>query len=430
MANKINRRNFLKISAGVAAGVAVSRYSPIPTIHALAQAKTLRLSMWDGTEVKDQVESIMKGFKEKFGADVQVEYNPDTYNDKLLAGLAAGSAPDVFLWWNYPQLVAKKGLQDITSYVTGKSPLDISKYYPQVLNVGRVGDGLYGIPKDWTPRAVYYNKTLFDKAGIKYPTNDWTWDDFLEMAKALTVGTGADKQYGWYCYNDQYPLQGYVWSNGGDYISPDGKTATGFLDSAKTIEALDWYIQLQSKFGVSPTAAQGKTLGNETTMFINGKLAMYDTGIWPLSQFLKTDGLEIGTVLPPRRNKDSKVSVVLHQADWAMNPNAPDKDLAWELLKWQVSPEAATIWGKSGFSLPSQPAVTEALGLLKDPIRKTYFEAVPFITTLPWFIRTSKGDEVGTEINQAIQAAFLGQTPIADALKAAAPIVDGILQSS
>src|SRR5260221_3183329 len=135
MANKINRRNFLKISAGVAAGVAVSRYSPTPTIHALAQAKTLRLSMWDGTEVKDQVEAIMKGFKEKFGADVQVEYNPDTYNDKLLAGLAAGSAPDVFLWWNYPQLVAKKGLQDITSYVTGKSPLDISKYYPQVLNV-------------------------------------------------------------------------------------------------------------------------------------------------------------------------------------------------------------------------------------------------------------------------------------------------------
>src|SRR5262245_42176000 len=282
---KVSRRSFLKLSAGAAAGAAIAKYSSINVVRAQS-AKTLRLSMWDGPEVKPQIEEIMTGFKDKFGADVQIEYTPDNYDTKLFAGLAAGNAPDVFLAWNYPLYIAHKGLADITPYVTGKSPLDLSLYYPQVLNVGRVGKGLYGIPKDWTPRAVYFNKKLFDKAGVKYPTNDWTWDDFLEMAKALTVGTGADKQYGWFCYNDQYPLQGFVWSNGGDYISPDGKTATGYLDSVATIEALDWYVSLQTKYNVAPTAEQGKTLGNETTMFMNGKLAMFDTGIWPLSQFL------------------------------------------------------------------------------------------------------------------------------------------------
>jgi multiple sugar transport system substrate-binding protein len=421
----ITRRNFLRLSAGAAAGVALARYAPVVRAQG---TKTLRVSMWDGVEVKPQVEEIMQGFKEKFGAEVQAEYNPDAYDTKLLAGLAAGNAPDVFLWWNYPVLVSRKGLQDITPYVNGKSPLDLSQYYEQIVNVGRIGEGLYGIPKDWTPRAVYYNKKLFDKAGIKYPTNDWTWDDLLETAKALTVGEGPDKQYGWFCYNAQYPLQGFVWSNGGDFISPDGKTATGYLDSPQTIEALDWYINLQLKHGVSPTAAQSTTVGGETTMFMNGKLAMYDTGIWPLSKFLENKDLDIGTVLPPK-TKDGKRACVLHQADWCMNPAAPDKDLAWELLKWQVSPKAAAVWGRSGFSLPAIKSVTEELGLLKDPIRKTYYDAVPFITVLPWFIRTTKGDQVETEINQAIQAAFLGQAKIEDALKAAAPVIDGILQS-
>jgi len=421
----MNRRHFLKLSASAAAATVLAPH--LGRVSA-RQAKTLRLSMWDNVEVKAQVDEIMQGFKDKFGADVQVEYTPDSYDDKLLAGLAAGSAPDVFLWWNYPKLVSRKGLQDITPYVTGKSPLDISKYYPQVLNVGRVGEGLYGIPKDWTPRAVYFNKKLFDKAAIKYPTNDWTWDDMLEMAKALTKGEGPDKQFGWYCYNDQYPLQGFVWSNGGDYVSPDGKTATGFLDSPQTIEALDWYVQLQTKHAVAPTAAQGKTLGDATTMFMNDKLAMFDNGIWPLSQFLGKKDLDIGTVLPPK-TKAGKRACVIHQADWAMNPNAPDKDLAWELLKWQVSAKAAGVWAKSGFSLPAQPAVTEELGLLKDPIRKTFYDAVPFFTTLPWFIRTTKGSEVEQELNQVIQAAFLGQTNIADGCKAAAPVIDSILQS-
>jgi ABC-type glycerol-3-phosphate transport system substrate-binding protein len=168
--------------------------------------------------------------------------------------------------------------------------------------------------------------------------------------------------------------------------------------------------------------------GDQSTLFMNNKLGMFDSGIWPLSQFLQKKDLNFGTVLPPK-TKEGNRACVIHQADWAMNPNAADKDLAWELLKWQVSPKAAAVWGKSGFSLPAPPAVVEELGLLKDPIRKTYFDAVPFFSTLPWFLRTSKGSEVETELNQVIQAAFLGQANIADACKAAAPIIDSILQS-
>jgi multiple sugar transport system substrate-binding protein len=422
--SKLNRRQFLKLSAGAAAAAMFSPYMA----RLRAQDTQLRVSMWDSEVVKPTEDEVLQGFTDEHGAEVSIEFNPDQYDTKLLSGLAAGNAPDVFLWWNYPPMVERGGLENIMPYVEGASPLDLSIYYQPVLNVGRIGDALYGIPKDWTSRAIFYNKALFDTAGIPYPDNDWTWEEFLAIAQELTQGEGVDKQYGFYTWNSQYPIQGFVWSNGGDFISPDGMQATGYLDSPETIEALDWYIRLQTEHLVAPSGADAETVGDASTLFINGKLAMLENGIWPLSQFLQVDGLEIGTVLPPKTNDGNRVTV-LHQADWAMNPDGANKEQAWELLKWLTSPRAAAIRGASGFSLPAIPAVAEELGLLDDPIRKTFYEAVDDMTVLPWFIRTNKGGEVEAEINLAIQSAFLGEMSIEDALVATAPIVDDILQS-
>jgi multiple sugar transport system substrate-binding protein len=420
----LNRRQFLKLSAGAASAAMFAPY--LMTVR--AQGATLRVSMWDGPEVEPQEREILEGFTEQFGAQVDIEFNPDSYDTRLLTGLAAGNAPDVFLWWNYPAMVVRNGLEDIMPYVEGDSPLDLSIYYEPILNVGRIGDGLYGIPKDWTSRAMFYNKALFDDAGIPYPTNDWTWDEFVEITTALTQGEGVDKQYGFYTWNSYYPLQGFVWSNGGDFISPDGTQATGYLDSPETIEALDWYIRLQTEHGVSPTGADAETVGDASTLFVNNRLAILENGIWPLSQFLSVPDLDIGTVLPPMTNEGTRVTV-LHQADWCLNPDGANKELAWELLKWLTSQRAAEIRGASGFSLPAIPAAAEELGLFDDPIRSTFYEAVDYMTVLPWFIRTTKAAEAESEINLAIQAAFLGEASIEDALAAAAPIVDSILQS-
>src|SRR5215207_4389834 len=101
-----NRRQFLKMSAGAAAAAMLAPY-----LSVRAQGDTtLRVSMWDGSEVEPQEREILEGFFEQFGANVDIEFNPDAYDTKLLAGLAAGNAPDVFLWWNYPEMVARGGL--------------------------------------------------------------------------------------------------------------------------------------------------------------------------------------------------------------------------------------------------------------------------------------------------------------------------------
>ena len=275
---------------------------------------------------------------------VKLEFNPDAYDDKLLTSMAAGNAPDVFMWWNFPSLVARGGIEDLTPFVEGPEGLDPAIYYKEVLDYNRVGPGLYGLPKDFTPRAIYYNTKLFDDAGLQYPTAEWTWDDMLIMAKKLTKGSGAEAQYGFNTGTDPYPIQYYVWSNDGDMISPDGKTATGYCNAQPCVDALTWYVNLSIDAKVSPTPTAVQSLGGTDQMFMTGKLGIYDTGRWPLTQFRKATDLKFGTVLPPIDPKTKKRVTVLHEAGWCLSSASKFKvKEGWYLTKWMGGAEANEI---------------------------------------------------------------------------------------
>ena len=450
---RLDRRAFLRLGTLTAAGAALAACAPPKpqivertvevTVPAQVQEKqvvvtatpappaqvTLRAAMWDSAEVEPMETEILKAFYEQYPhITVNIEFNPEAYDDKLITGLAAGNAPDVFLWWNYPKLIALGGLEDLTPYVEGPRGVDLNMYYEQVLSYARVGRFLSGLPKDFTPRAYFYNKKLFDDAGVPYPTNDWTWDDLVTIAAQLTKGEGADKRYGFYNYIGSYPLQGYVWSNGGDFISPDGTKASGYLDSEATIEAVEWYVDLHLRHHLSPTTMEEGTLGGATEMFINNKLAIFDNGRWPQSQFKSVEGLEFGTVLPPKCTYTGNLVTVIHLACWCMNPASPYKfNEAWELLKWEAGPLAHKVRTEAGWAIPAIPSVVEELGLLSDPIDRTWFEAVPHATVRPCFTRSAVYWQADEDLTVALEQAFLGKKPVAQALAEAVPLMDSKL---
>ena len=171
--------------------------------------------------------------------------------------MAGGTAPDVFLWWNFPSLVARNGIQDLTELVQGPNghrPCDLLQGSARLQPCGQrslwPSQGLH-------PAAAYYfNKKLFDDAGVAYPTADWTTNDLLEMAKALTKGEdGPDKQYGILHLLRPVRTAGLclaAWRRLS--ISPDGTKATGYADSDATTSVLDWHAGMNLKEGVAPTA--------------------------------------------------------------------------------------------------------------------------------------------------------------------------------
>jgi multiple sugar transport system substrate-binding protein len=440
---KLTRREALRAFGLSAAGVALAACAaPMPAAPqviekvvtptpAPPQEVTLRAASWDIASAQPIENKVLAGFKEKFPhITVKLEFNTDAYADKLLTSMAAGNAPDVFMWWNFPMLVARGGIEDLTPYLEGPSGLDISIYYKEVLDYNRVGPGLYGLPKDFTPRAIYYNKALFDAAGIAYPTNDWTWDDLLVMAKAMTKGEGAEAQYGFSTYTDTYPIQYYVWSHDGDMISPDGKQASGYCDSQATIEAITWYVDLAIKEKVSPSPTAVQSLGGESQMFMTGKLAIFDTGRWPLTDFRKAEGLQFATILPPLDPKTKKRVTVLHEAGWCLSAASKYKfNEAWELTKWMGGPEANKIRAEAGWALPAIPSVVKELNMESDPLEKPWFDAVPFATVKPWFMRTPVWWPADREFHTAFEAAFLEKATVEEALKEVAPRVDQILST-
>jgi len=435
----LTRRDLLKVMGVGTATLALAACAPVGAPAAApqggeaapsAQKVTLRLASWDSKNAEPIEADVLAAFAKQFpDIGVTLEFNPDAYDDKLLTSMAGGTGPDVFMWWNFPGLAAKGGIQDLTDLVSGPSPLDLNIYFKEVLDYNRFGPGLYGLPKDFTPRAFYFNQTLFDEAGVPYPTADWTTEDMLAIAQKLTKGEGADKQYGVYSFSDTYAQQGYIWQAGGDYISPDGKKASGHCDSEATTSVIDWQAALNLKHGVAPTAQSvASQQGGADQLFIGGKLGMYDTGRWPQAQFKKVDGLKFGTVLPPMDAQTKKRVVVLHEAGFCINPASKFKgNEAWELTKFESGAEAQTIRTKAGWAVPALPAVVKELNLMEDPLEKTWFEAVPFATVPPCFMRTTQWDSANSELQNAVDSVFLGKATSAEAMSAAAPIVDGIL---
>lgn len=107
---------------------------------------TIRFATWDTASSLETYKAVVDGFQAKYpNIKVQVESVPDSYEQKIFTSLAAGNAPDVFLWWNYPQLVARGAVEPLDSYINS-GEIDPNQYYPEIFNASKVNGVLYSIP--------------------------------------------------------------------------------------------------------------------------------------------------------------------------------------------------------------------------------------------------------------------------------------------
>src|SRR5881397_1711087 len=169
-----------------------------------------------------------------------INYNNDNALAKLTVALQAGEPPDITYQYgsSMPQLAAAPGIVDLTSRVEA-SGFDWNDFYPGEREAATVDGRVLGIPALVDNLAIVYNKDLFDKAGLSYPTPDWTWDDFRSAGKALT--DPATKTFGFAFPADAsedsvWHYDAMLWEAGGDVLNADN-TAAAF-DSPAGVTAL------------------------------------------------------------------------------------------------------------------------------------------------------------------------------------------------
>ncbi|KEK26413.1 sugar ABC transporter substrate-binding protein [Bacillus gaemokensis] len=365
--------------------------------------KVLRFATWDaGKNLKIQ-QQIAKKFEEKNpGVKVQVEAYGDGFDQKLAASFGAKNPPDVMYMWNFPAYY--KSLEPLDELAKKDPDMKLDDFYQGLFNYSSIDGKLYGMPAGFTTRVVYYNKKLFDKVNIPYPKDGWIWDEFTEIAKKLSDANNKQYGFGLRPEPDTYDLQGFIWSNGSSFVSEDGKQIKGYMNSPETIEVMkSFQSMLKDK---SAILVGGKNQQSGDDIFKAGKLAMWESGVWPLEGF-KEAKIDVGTVEPPTfKGKPAKGLVGTSAVSIAKD--AKQKELAWEFVKFYSSPEAIKMRTSD---LPVRISVVKELKKEEDAHIKPFYTMLERSTNTPSFLLNPKWDEINRNLSAAINAIMLGQNP-------------------
>ena len=374
----------------------------------------ITFSMWGAPEELTVWKQIVADFEAANpNIKVNVEVSDwDSYWSKLKTQLAAGTPPDVFamdapLYLDYQ---SRGVLLNLQPYID-KNPDMLTDVYPQTLAAYKTPDGYYGLPRDFQTIVLFYNKDMFDKAGVAYPSADWSWDDLRAAAKKLTKDTNGDgktDQYGFIF--DQWDMEvGWseaLWSYGGDIINADHtKTLIG---EPKARQA--WQL-LNDMVFVDKSVPDANTIGQYGgDLFQAGVAAMTPMGHWAVPGY-NTAGFKFDVVPMPKGPAGQATSV--NSAGFVVSKASKNPDAAFAFIQFAISKAGQTRLAELGFAVPVLKTVAESPLFLEQKgsslNQKVFLDSLAFAHMKPVF----KGyDEWASTVGDGMGAVWRGEAEL------------------
>ena len=371
-----------------------------------------------GTDTKatDKVKLVVWGLqsgKETAGLDAQVaefeRRNPDIdvsllamgaggmNPQKLMTAIVGSVAPDVinqdrFTVGDWASRDTFLPLDDFINKQSKSDPQAIRKenYYPATWLEAVYKGRPYAIPTGVDDRLLFYNRKVFREAGLDPNRPPRTWDELKAYAVKITQ-LNKDKSYKRIGFIPNYGnswLYLYSWQNGGEFMSPDGRTCT--LDNPYSVEALKYMVDVYDELGGYNKAKvfESSFQGAEQDPFFTGKVGMVITGSWNVSTIARyAPGLDFAVAPAPVPAERLK-GVAANKGRFAGKPpyitwiggfsfaiprGSKNPDEAWRFIKWMNSQEAALLGANADkkfneskgrpyiFSLATQPRINQAL---------------------------------------------------------------------
>ena len=362
---QLSRRGLLAV--GAAAGAAALAGAAAGPGAAAQDATEIVFTYWGSPQEQDAVASMCDSFNEQNPAiRVRAQYVPnDGYVEKITTMLASDDLPDVAYMdaaqaW---EITAGGATLDLASFVAGDA--ESGTLVPNtnyVYDNGKVMSTSLAIGIILT----YYNKKLFDDAGIAVPSSKaaeaMAWPDFVNLAKSLTKDrSGRDANdpefdagnIDVYGVTFQQFLEGYmpyILSNGGNFASPDGMQL--LLNQPEAVEALQNLQDLIYLHHVAPTPAQSSALPATDVLMQTGKIAMDLNGMWKVLDYSQHDGLDWGVAPLPyfKQPVTVRFGIPIVVSAKTANPAA-----TYEFYRWRYSPERIDLY-KRGLWMPIEQA--------------------------------------------------------------------------
>ena len=387
--------------------------TPTPVPPAEGSKTILRVGTGDSGEGLNPHQQIIAEF-EAANPDILVQLEAVSGNDyytRLLTQIAAGDAPDIMQIGDdaVPMFVSKGGFLPLDDFISGSYPLDTSIYLPGTLSPGQYQGVQYFLPKDFSPLAVYYNKKIFDENNLPYPTDDWTCEEFLATAQALTKdvdGDGVTDVWGVQLpANWTSGFEYWVAAAGGRLISEDGTSYVGYMDSPETIQAVQFFADLYNTYKVAPPPADFNLWAGGNPEFDSGKAAMRLFGRWPQTGLLSNPNVDLGTVeVPACPNKAN----VLFWAGFGIFSGSENPEAAWRFLKYYVGAEGSEVWKLH--AIPPVAAVAEEAGLTTDPIEGTWIRGLDYLADRAYVSTDFWGETGDPALRKALETVLIDPT--------------------
>lgn len=272
---RVNRRT--AIQGAAALGVSASALGgALAATHAQEKVQ-VRLGTWAAVEEANELQAVIdevNAAAEDF--EIVSEPQPADYYTKLQTTIAGGTGPDLF-WLSqeyvagYAELGAILDISDMLD-ADDTPAADLSDYFEPILRTAQYDGRTYGLPWISQPVMLYYNPKLFEDAGIEPPTEDWTWEEFLSAAEAIT-----DAEAGVYgtSFNSWPPIHMFIWQAGGETITPELDACP--IDTPEAIEGAQFYADIiyKEQYAAPESAIAEQGFGE---MMKAGKIGMFYGG--------------------------------------------------------------------------------------------------------------------------------------------------------
>jgi multiple sugar transport system substrate-binding protein len=309
----------------------------LSTSSVLAQEPvTVRISTWAGVDEAAELQVLLDEINASQSAyKIIHEPIPSDYYTQVQTQIAGGTGADLYWIDQNNMALASEGIfypvSECASVANAEPQTagDLNDYYPGILAVNEYDGEIYGLPWIAQPVVLYYNRGLFDAAGLDYPQDGWTWNDFMDLAKALTLDTNGDgtiDQWG-FTNNGWPPPFIFIWQAGGELITPDFTSAP--IDSPEFIEGFEFYLSTAYNPELSPSreviAEQG--FGE---MFKAGKIAMFMGGA--ADDLDRVEGLDVGVIHVPANPKTGSITTFAWNASTVINANTANPEQACDAL--------------------------------------------------------------------------------------------------
>ena len=313
----------------------------------------VRFATWDVADDLDAQQKLVDKFNEEHDdIEVTLEAYGSDYDTKISAGMGSGDTPDVMYMWNYPAYA--DGLEPLDEYIESEGNDFKENIYSTLWNYNSLDGTTYGMPVGFTTHALYFNKDLFEEAGVEEPTDDWTWEDLKSAAKKIEEKTGQ-KGFAFQMKPDPYDFEMYLWSNGTSYCDTEGMMA-GNIDSDNSQEVFQMFQDMEKDGYAIATEKNG------TDEFRAGTVAMYVYGSWAINT-LDNDGMNYGIVKIPTFDGQTSVSI-LSSSGLSISKDSKNKDAAWEFVKYWTGEECNK--ARIGMELPVLNSVVESEGIMNE----------------------------------------------------------------